>query len=345
MITRAQAVEFFYAPSPWETSPDAEEAGRRSHEWAKRTGLIRTQETVDTVASWNLGVASSCVFPRARGEGLDVMSDWAIWGLVYDDLCGSIGLSMTDLATIVNQTLTVAHCDPIGPPPHPLRGADAAVWDILTRTASRMSSSWTHRWSEHIGNYLQGLMSKAFLVRSGQLPDVETALAVRADDIGIWMYVDFVEYAEGFELPPIAVHTSGYREMYRCLSQGVAIQNDILSYWRDTEDGRDRTTSIVFALQRRDNKGLENALMEARALYKTHITELEAACDRFTGQCRSLGFTGEDIKNAETYTRNVFDALHGNFYAHMAAAARGYLGSPSAVPRRSELLTDNTTDD
>jgi hypothetical protein len=278
---------------------------------------------------------------------LAVLSDWTIWGLAYDDIFGGAGLALADLAAVVNGTLRVAHADPHGPAPHPLRGADAALWDILTRTAMRMSPAWTHRWSDHIGHYLQGLVRKAFLVQSDRELDTETLLAARSEDIGLLMYVDFVEYDQGFELPPIAVRTSGYREMGRQLSEGVAIQNDILSYARDSgDDGRtDRATSIVFALQRRDGKGVESALMEARSLYKTRITELEASCDRFTGQCRSLGFTGEDMKNAETYAQNVFDALHGNFYAHMAAAARGYLGAPSAVPRRSELLADYTTDD
>ncbi|WP_328730725.1 hypothetical protein OHT20_00375 [Streptomyces caniferus] len=343
MITSAeQALEFFYTPAVWEFDRDAADAAD-AHvlTWAKDMELVRSQTTSTVVTSWNLGASAAATFPHARGRGLDLVTDWIAWALFTDDLLNRADTPLPFVASVVDETFRVLHADPRGPAPEPLRGASQGLWSLLTRVAAQMSDEWLGRCRADVGLFMRGIVNKFLLTASPEPPDVETALAVRADDIAISMFTNLVEYFEGFELPMLATATGSYVRLRRTLDEAAAIQNDVFSFYRDLKNpDADGVMNIVAALERRHGQGTEHALLQTRAMYRDRLTALASARDQFPGQCRALGLDDQTVQNAEVYANAVHDMVHGLCHAHFIVAARGYMDVQSLIPPRSELRPD-----
>ncbi|MFJ4184198.1 hypothetical protein [Kitasatospora sp. NPDC089509] len=342
MITSIeQAAEFFYAPVRWGLSPDAEAADTHTLAWVQETGLVRSNENAQVFATWHIGSSVAAGYPRARGEALNLLSDWAAWALTLDDIFNRYTGDVAFVATILDDCLRVLHSDPAGSVPHPLRGANRALWDLLSRAAAVMSDEWMFRFRSSVGRYFQGLLGKHRLARIPRQVDPVTALAVRTDDIGMHMSADLIEYFEGFELPMVVTTLYGFSRIRTLLSELVVLQNDVFSLQRDRLAGdSDSAFNVVTALAHHHNQGTEHALLETRALYRTRLTALESASGQFLDECHTIGLDSNSCGKAELYTVNLRDLVTGTFHAHLQVAARGYLDHPPTVPTVSELLPD-----
>lgn len=342
MITTVQeAADFFYAPAQWKTSPDSAATDKHTLAWGKETGLVRSDQTEEMLAAWQLGTSAGCGFPRARGRGLEFVADHIAWGLIFDDIFNTNSPDPAAAAVVLDDTFHVLHADTAGPAPHPLRGASRALWDLLTRAATTMSPVWMCRFRVSTGEYLRGVANKSLIAALAEPPNVANCLAVRRDDIGLSMYLDMIELYRGFEFPPIVTCASGYQQMRTLVNEAVAIQNDILSLFRDREnEDSDTSLNIVAALERHHGKGTEHALGQARGLYHDRLTALDTAKKQFLRQCRSLGLDQHAMDRAELHAQDACDLVPGTFHAHITTATRGYLATPSALPSGSEMQRD-----
>jgi hypothetical protein len=342
MIASAeQAMDFFHVPQPWTPSPDAEAADAHALAWAKETGLVRSQRTLDLVASWRIGDCVACSYPRARGKYLDFIADWVMWGLVFDDIFDYIVGEPRRVAEILARTRSILHADPHTAPPQPLLGADRALRDMLMRAAEMTSPQWMTQFRHNMDTFFRGVLDKSMAIAAPGPVDVPTALAIRRDDIGMKAPLDFIEMFEEFMLPPVATGLRSFRWLRVLVCDAVVIQNDICSFIRDNQkDSPDSALSLIHALDRVHGQGKQHAVLHARQMYVDKLTELDTAGRRFIADCETIGLCPEAVANAQLYVRNAIDQVHGVVMAHVAAAARGYLNGTPSIPALSELLAD-----
>ncbi|MFE3068689.1 hypothetical protein [Streptomyces sp. NPDC059247] len=336
---RKALTDFFYAPLEWEASPDGEAADLHTSSWAEEMGLTRSPRTRRMLAAWHLGTSCGNTLPRARGEALNLVTDWVTWGFFTDHLHSVFAKTPMRSAPIFDDLLRTLWADPFAPVPNGTHSLSRALRSVMQRASQIMSEAWMARFRWETGEMLLAFFRKARTIAEAGVLDLDTLMDIRRDDLGMLPPMNVIEVSEGFEIPPLIAGTYEFRRMRDLANDSVIFQNDIFSLSRDRADQADCNT--VLTLEQLHGRSTEEALAEVRGMYRDHLDAFALAKEKFMALCNGLGLGDNDLAHCAVFAADLEKVIPGTVHAHLAVVR--YLAegpAPFDPPAESELLTE-----
>ncbi|MET8508911.1 hypothetical protein ABZV60_30420 [Streptomyces sp. NPDC004787] len=279
---------------------------------------------------------------EARGDDLALITDITMWLLFYDDLFQHIVDKPQQIAPIIQDTLTALHASPGSVVASGSR-ADHALQDLIQRTNALMSDEWMRRFRCSVSAFFASILNKSLILQDGTPPDVDDALRLRAEDVGVRWILDVIELYRHFELPPVVILTQSFQRMQTLIVELAALQNDVSSLQRDLKDPEnDGFFNVVLALERQHRQGISQALRLAHAMYHHRLAELRTVRYSLTRQLACLELDEDTLIGTRQYIADACNLVPALIHAHLdLAAARGYFREAQEVEVGPDLLTDN----
>ena len=309
-IQSAAAIEFRF-PFPRDLSPDIEQAQRHSVAWAREMGLATTSSALRILEAWNWGRLTGHCLPTARGENLDLATDWMTWGFLYDDqFAGPLGNQPEKVARITEDMIGVLY---------PMRGAQIdhgaarGITNILERLTPKMSASWMARFRDHLKWFFIGVLRMTTFRDRLDAIDTETAFEIRRFDIGMDAVIDLIEVAEGIEVPEALFGTTQIQSLRQGVVDIVILQNDVFSL---PKDRRQQEVNVVLAVERSEKRTAEEALVRAAAMVEEKVQQFLAVKAQLPALYSTLGLSAADRSRLDRYVHCLELMIHGSVYSH-----------------------------
>jgi hypothetical protein len=333
-----QAVKFDI-PFPPRINAEAEAAGRRHLEWARRFGLVRSAEAFERLRSWRPADVAAMWYLHATGGDLDLGTDIFGWFLLFDDqFDGPHGDHPDAAAQVIAEV--VSTLDP-STAPRRLSPVAAAFADIWAREKEGMSAAWRERaarnWREYLETYVAEAQNRS---RRANL-SVSEYMALRDKSGVMYVLLDTVERIGRFEVPASIYASPEMRVLYDMTVQIINIVNDVLSL--DKEESRGDPHNLVPILERERGSSRAAAIEEIQGMVRAwtdrflqHEAQLPLACDR-------LGISVEERTAGYQFIEGMRAAIRGN-YDWCASTVRYSRADirPSELPAYLEDLTRAT---
>jgi hypothetical protein len=311
-----QLPAFFDAPAHWPVNPDSAAASERTLAWAKQTRMVNTPEAVKLLRAWDFGGITGASYPRARGEGLQDVTDWVTWGIIFDDTFSGIIKDPAKVAAVIRETIEVL-CTPADQLTRPLRGADRGLADLMQRYRQRMSPVWLARFQASMQDYFSGVLHKSLAACGSEPIDLDLCLAIRRADVAMIPPMDLIEAYEGFELPESVYGTPQMRRLRLLVAEGIVIQNDVVSLARDR---RDWDLNVVTVLEEAHGASPKEALLRARDLYRERVAEFKAVSAQLFQTCAAMGLSATEQEQVRLVVADMQDLFPGICHGYLICA-------------------------
>jgi len=250
-----------YCPIKVEINQYTELAEKHSLQWVEKFGLVlkggaEYQGLQSAKAAWLVGYTN----PDASVEDLQLMSDWIMWVLTYDDVCDSseLGKNPNQLSAMNNQLVDVFY------------GANVtqqdnnfiqALQDINQRLIQRTSKEWVKHFAYDVEQLLQAYTWEATNRLEKITPDLSTYVKLRPYAVTIFPCFDLTWISQ--EIPANAKFLRHIYIQNMTIMAGnyISWTNDILGVNRELHEGNPH--NIVIVLQNEYNLSLQNAVQQA----------------------------------------------------------------------------------
>lgn len=252
--------------------------------WARRLGLIDSEDPRHPLRCLCAGELVSHGYPRADTGVRVLITQWTMWYFTLDDHFedGDAGADAdaADRAAAPFRRLVDAarRREPLPDTEGPLQQALA---DLLERTDQHMAPVQFAELLAHLDDYFTSLVVESDYRARGVLPGVDSYIALRRDTGPVLPLLDFVEQAECVRLPARFYGTPEYTEMIGCAADIASWINDLCSVSKELE--RPDAYNFVVLLHRLEDKSLQDAAAETLARIEQRVRALEQALERAGG--------------------------------------------------------------
>src|SRR5256714_10058053 len=199
--------EDFLMPYPRRSHPDRVAAFERNLEWGRKLGLL-PDDSAERLFSFS-GVAEfGTYFCPEPADDIDLVTNCMTYFFIFDDFFDTPAGQPADAA--VAAALEMADLLGRGVPPDRCGSARivAAFAEVWTRMASERSEVWRRRAAASWLEYLHANITQATHRPSGEKLCRKRHLHTRRGSIGVVPTLHLLEAAGGFEVPPLALHSS-----------------------------------------------------------------------------------------------------------------------------------------
>jgi hypothetical protein len=299
----------FDIPFPPRINAEAEAAGSRHLEWARRLGLVRSAEAFERLRSWRPADVAGMWYLHASGGDLALGADIFGWFLLFDDqFDGPLGEHPDMAAPVIAEV--VSALDP-GAGPRRLSPVAAAFADIWSREKEGMSLSWQGRaarnWREYLETYVAEAQNRS---RRANL-SVSEYMALRDKSGVMYVLLDTVERIGRFEVPAAVYSCPEMRVLYDMTVQIINIINDVLSL--DKEEARGDPHNLVPVLERERGCNRQQAIEEIQAMVRSWTDQFLQYEARIPLACDRLGVGVEDRVAVYQFIEGMRAAIRGNY--------------------------------
>jgi germacradienol/geosmin synthase len=220
-------------PFPPRRSPDVAAARAHTAEWARRMGLMRLQIWDDQdLSDFDFALFASLVHPDARGEQLNLVADWYVFGWFLDDLLLEQYKRSRDVVGARRFLASLA--DTAAPTRNPV---EVALADLLRRTPGN------ERLSGCIPNLVGDGLWEVENIAQGRVPEPVDYVEMRRATGGALWAAQLVELALGVDLSGVVSTTA--RRFHAAFADVVDLHNDLVSYQRETEHEQETNNGVV----------------------------------------------------------------------------------------------------
>lgn len=260
---------------------------RESHDrhlaWARRMGLVRTDDGLERYAGWRPADVAAMWFPDAEDADLDLGSDIFGWFLLFDEQFdadrgnqpGTVHAAISEISKVLR--------DEGGPHASP---AATSLADIWNRERQGMSAAWQRRaarnWQDYLATYV---LEAANREQSAEL-SVDAYMKLRDKSGVMYVLLDLVERIGRFEVPDAVADSPPVRTAYLMTVQVVNIVNDMHSLGK--EEKRGDLHNLILVLEREQGCSRAEAIRLTREMVRGWTDNflraeaaLPAACDEF----------------------------------------------------------------
>ncbi|MDI3424005.1 terpene synthase family protein [Streptomyces luteolus] len=311
----------FTIPFERRVSPDLDSARTQHSRWVRQIGLLRTGQARALHESWDVARMVGGFLPDARGERLDVCVDWNCAALVMDDQFDAGPLGWDAPASVCAlQGLAEAFYlpdAPCGAPGlHPLVRAFA---DVMRRLRALMSPAWCARFAQHNLQGLAGFLDEV-TDRTGPAQDMgwEDFLEVRRASGYMFIEIDFIEVAQGYEVPAVLYGCKPMRTMRQCVLDLGVIHNDV--YALGKERGRGETLKFTEVLKQHHGCGEEQAIGHSQRLNDEAVHTFLAAKEDLMALLVRLELPEADRKGTARFVSGMEHVISGVHDLHLESA-------------------------
>ncbi|KAI0642719.1 terpenoid synthase [Trametes meyenii] len=285
-------------PYPLRYNPHCEVASEESKQWLM-SGCKLSKKKRDAFRGLKGGALTAMVYPLAEYDAFRACCDWINYLFHLDNICDE----MDDRATVSTASeILGALRDPRGFRPSSAVGRlTQSFWGRLSATASPGAQ---RRFIETFELFFRAVTQQARDRESGNVPDLESYIAMRRDTSGCKPCWALIEYANNLDLPDWVMEHPCVRGLEEAANDLVTWSNDIFSF--NVEQANGDTHNMIVVVQRQEKLDLQSAINYVGAL-------CEQCVDRFDTLRRALPSWGPEIDNQlQVYIDGLGDWMIGN---------------------------------
>jgi germacradienol/geosmin synthase len=222
-------------PPPYQPrrSPDLGAARAHTADWARRMGLMRLQIWDDQdLSDFDFALFAALVHPDARGERLNLVADWYVFGWFLDDLLLEQYKRSRDVVGARRFLASLA--DTSAPARNPV---EVALADLLLRTPDN------GRLLACVPNLVGDGLWEIENIAQGRIPEPIDYVEMRRASGGSLWAAQLVELVLGADLSRVTSTTA--RRLHAAFADAVDLHNDLVSYQRETEYEQEVSNGVV----------------------------------------------------------------------------------------------------
>ncbi|MDK1475887.1 hypothetical protein QNO07_21130 [Streptomyces sp. 549] len=216
-----------------------EEFDARSHAWLERHGL--DERSLLRATATDTGFLACSWAPDGTREGVQLLSDWLVWALLFDDYycdAGELSDQPGPFNTLIAEMMARAMYPELG---RTGRTGDTAfdafassLADIVTRIHTLADPQLAHLCSLAHYRWAVGAMCGVSDRAAGTLRTASQHLLVRAADGADCLSAHMIEVAEGTALPASERITPEVRALSQAAGILLTVPTDLASYTRES---------------------------------------------------------------------------------------------------------------
>jgi hypothetical protein len=242
--------------------------------WGVRFQLLNAQTAPAfraAKASWLLGWA----YPDAPLERLQIMGDWNVYLMIWDDRSAAPGLGDNPVRLEASQTrfLEILDGAAVGVESDPL---ERGLADLVVRLAGITTSDWRTRFWDSVAEVFSGCLWEARNRASGRSLDLATYLERRLHTGALYPYLIFAEMTDGIALPPTVREHVQVRQLTVAANNLICWANDLLSLDKEIRQGE--THNMALLLAKAEGLALQEAIDQVVIMHDQevqHFLDLE----------------------------------------------------------------------
>ncbi|MBB1246612.1 hypothetical protein GL263_24125, partial [Streptomyces durbertensis] len=276
-----------------------------SRTWLERHGL--DERSLRRAAATDTGFLACTWAPTATDEGVQLLSDWLVWALLFDDYYCDSGPD-ADRPGTFNPLAARMMARALYPetPPTGDTAFDAfasALADLVTRVHNRAEPELAHLFSLVHYQWAVGAMCGVSDRAHGSLRSVEDHFLIRPPDGGSLCSVHMIEVAEGTCLPSRERVRADVRALTQAAGILLTVPTDLASYSHE-QTQRSLESNLVHIL------GAERSLT-AQAATEQACDLLEVVMDFFLRMTAQLHEEGDP--QLHRYTDQLTHMVRGTY--------------------------------
>lgn len=304
-------------PFPSHISPDLDRARPRHLKWITDFDLLADQSTQAAYEASDFPLFVARVYPWAQGADLDLLTNYLGWSWVFDDSFDQPHVrksSTEEIAATLDDYRDVMYG-------RPARSVDISVISSFRQLWGQLkactSETWLQRHCAHWEHMLQGYQREADNNYNGITPDLENYLRLRHGTAGVDTCTDFVEAIGRFELP-LDVHAEPtFLKLRRCMTEVVALTNDVFSARKEWKQGNNSNIILVIAGQ--ENCSWKDASEVAHKIIAENVESFQSSeMDFYSSVCYNT-LSLSDQANTRFFIQGLKDWMRGNLDFHISS--------------------------
>lgn len=218
------------------------------------------------------------VYPYARIEVLQPISDFTSWLFLHDDLCDESREAMSP-DTLRNRFEREMQSISGNADARSLNDFERALKDCWDRIQKQSpGQGWSARCESYLADYLNACVWESENRKSATVPNLKTYAAMRGHTGAVWLYMHFIELAQNQLLPLHLLESPEIRHMRELACNVVSWHNDIFFYAK--EKARGDMHGLVQVLEFEDMFSSEEAFERAITLTNSEVHEFRSIENR-----------------------------------------------------------------
>lgn len=235
----------FELPFTRRVSPDADAADRHHLAWMRRHRMAESDAAIGGLEAAANGLVAAVLVPGLRGDDLNLAADWIGWIVQFDDqFDGPIGDHPDNIARVMENMIDILRGEP-GKPPHVFHPGEAALADLMKRTRSRMSSTWSDRFFEHQARFMTSVCTEMTQRLAMRAWNLEEYMGLRNYTAWVPPLIDLNETSIGYELPEVLSNSWEAATMRHELNFSACCYNDVYTLPKDITRGDPHNAVLV----------------------------------------------------------------------------------------------------
>lgn len=273
-------------PFPSAINPHAELIEQQSIEWGCQQGIIFGR-AIHAVRASKAGHLVAWAYPRAQRDHLQLVADWNIWLLIWDDWCGSMGIGTNpfQLKASLDRFLAILEGAAAAPADGPMGASLANLRDRLCAQGGRR---WMRRFVDSVAEVFEVCIWEAENRAYERLPTVAEYLEKRPIAGALYPYLELADITEQIDLPAEVRAHPLIRRLTLAANNIICWANDLVSLEKDIQEGEFHNLIILIQKEQRLSISqatkrvidLHNAEVQMFLTTSTQLPSFGAAVDR-----------------------------------------------------------------
>jgi hypothetical protein len=328
----------FFMPFSRQSHPDRTAALERNIEWGRKLGLLPNDRAAKLFTF--SGVAEfGTYFCTEPADDIDLVTNCMTYFFIFDDFFDTPSGQPADAA--VSAALEMAEL--LGRPVSAPRAGAARIVTAFAELWGRMAKSRTEVWCRRAAgswlDYIHSNIAEEADRRNGDESSLEDYLEVRKLSIGVVPTLHLLEAAGGFEVPPLAWHSSHMRAIRRIATEHMIFTNDIMGLEKDEARGE---SNLVHLIMKDQDCSRESAIAHVITTANERVRYFTMLYDGIAEFCDRMGLSRHERVAVHRHADNARDMITGDFYAHCDIDRYGDAGVARLSPDRPGLLGQGT---
>ncbi len=218
-----------------------------------------------------LGHITARFFPMASRERLTPLNMNSLWGICFDDYHEHC--TVDQLKRLKHRVEDIL----IGSPPLKEENAIfqqlAAMRDAFARF---MPTHWLARFSNSMGQYVQGMVEEAPYKSRLQHPTLADYMNIRMKAVDVYPLVSFAEVVIGYTFPREVIYHPAMCRIADLTCRIVAWCNDYFSIWKEQDKD---IMNIILIIQHQYRISRQEAFEEAVRVHQADVEDYITLCN------------------------------------------------------------------
>ncbi|WP_343307862.1 hypothetical protein AAHN97_12000 [Chitinophaga niabensis] len=273
-----------YYPWPDLISPYVDELEEEINYWLLHSYRCIPPDIKRKYEKTQLGHITARFFPMASRERLTPLNMNSLWGIAFDDYHEHC--TIDQLRRLKHRVEDIL----IGAPP--LKEENDIFWQLAVMRdsfAQFMPTNWLARFSNSMGEYVQGMVEEAPFKQRLISPSLSEYMEIRMKAVDVYPLVSFAEVVIGYTFPREVIYHPLMRRLADLTCRIVAWCNDYFSIWK--EEDKD-IMNIIMVVQHEYDISREEAFAEAVRIHQADVDEYINLCNHMP----HFGIHNEKVK-------------------------------------------------